>query len=238
VIARNTAFTFKGKPVDVKRLGRDLNIRYVLEGSVQRSVNRLRVNLQLVDAQTANHLWGPVVDLFDTQDEIVSRIVNMLDAELIAVEARRAERSSHPDAMDLCFRGVACLHRGVTKEHLAQARSFFERVLALDSQNVQALVSVVSVDLTMGIDLFSDDRAASCWAAEAALIKAMSVAPRYAAARPQSLRITKGLVEEICREYNFYGLFVRYEGQFAFLESGPEPKPSNVIQFPKPFCSR
>jgi TolB-like protein/Tfp pilus assembly protein PilF len=187
VIARNTAFTFKDKAVDIKKLGRELNVRYVLEGSVQRGVNRLRVNVQLVDAETGNHLWAErfdksVADLFDMQDEIVSRLVNTLDAELIAVEAQRAERSSHPDAMDLCFRGVACLHRGVTKEHLAQARSFFERALALDPQNVRALVGMASVDLQKGIDLFSDDRAASCSAAEAALIEAMSLAPRYAAA--------------------------------------------------------
>jgi TolB-like protein/class 3 adenylate cyclase/Tfp pilus assembly protein PilF len=210
VIARNTAFTFKGKAIDVKKLGRELNIRYVLEGSVQRSGNQLRVNVQLVDAQTANHLWAerfdkPVVNLFEMQDEIVSRLVNTLDAELIAVEALRAERSSHLDVMDLCFRGVACLHRGVTKEHLAQARSFFERALALDPQNVQALVGMARVDLAMGVDLFSDDRAASCSAAEAALIKAMSLAPRYAAAHMLlgavyifTARATQGIAE--CKE--------------------------------------
>ena len=110
VIARNTAFTFKGKAVDVKKLGRELNVRYVLEGSVQRGGNRLRVNVQLIDAETGNHLWAerfdkPVADLFDMQDEIVSRLANALDAELIAAEARRAERSPHPDAMDLVFPG-------------------------------------------------------------------------------------------------------------------------------------
>ena len=90
VIARNTAFTFKGKAVDVKKLGRELNVRYVLEGSVQRSGNRLRVNVQLIDAETGNHLWAerfdkPVADLFDMQDEIVSRLSNTLNAQLIAV---------------------------------------------------------------------------------------------------------------------------------------------------------
>src|SRR5216684_1429070 len=89
VIARNTAFTFKGKPVDVKKLGRDLNVRYVLEGSVQRGGNRLRVNVQLIDAETGKHLWAerfekPVADLFDMQDEIVSRLANALNAELVA----------------------------------------------------------------------------------------------------------------------------------------------------------
>jgi TolB-like protein/class 3 adenylate cyclase len=187
VIGRNTAFTYKGKAVDLKKVGRELNVRYVLEGSVQRSGKRLRVNVQLIDAQTANHLWAerfdkPVADLFDMQDEIVSRLVNTLDAELIAAEARRAERSSHPDAMDLYFRGIACLHKGLTKEHLLQARSFFKRALALDPQNVQALVGMAYVDLTMGIDLFSDDRAASCSAAETTLIKALSLASGYAVA--------------------------------------------------------
>ncbi len=105
---RNTAFTFKGKAVDVKKLGRELNVRYVLEGSVQRGGNRLRVNVQLIDAETGNHLWAerfdkPVADLFDMQDEIVSRLANTLNAQLIAVEARRAERSPHPDATGLVF---------------------------------------------------------------------------------------------------------------------------------------
>jgi TolB-like protein/Tfp pilus assembly protein PilF len=187
VIARNTAFTFKGKAIDIKKLGRELHVRYALEGSVQRSGNRLRVNVQLIDAETGNHLWAerfdkPVADLFDMQDEIVSRLVNTLDAELIAVEAQRAERSSHPDAMDLYFRGIACLHKGLTREHLVQARNFFERALALDPQNVRALVGMAYVDLTMGIDLFSDDRAASCSAAETTLIKALSLASGYAMA--------------------------------------------------------
>ena len=84
VIARNTGFTFKGKAVDVKKLGRELNVRYVLEGSVQRGGNRLRVNVQLIDAETGNHLWAegfekPVADLFDMQDEIVSRLANTLN---------------------------------------------------------------------------------------------------------------------------------------------------------------
>ena len=119
VIARNTAFTFKGKAVDVKKLGRELIVRYVLEGSVQRGGNRLRVNVQLIDAETGNHLWAerfdkPVADLFDMQDEIVSRLANTLNAELIAAEAQRAERSPHPDAMDLYFQGWAWLNRGTT----------------------------------------------------------------------------------------------------------------------------
>ncbi len=95
VIARNTAFTYKGKPLDVKTIGRELNVRYVLEGSVQRGGNRMRVNVQLIDAETGNHLWAerfdkPLADLFDMQDEIVARLANALNAQLVAAEARRA----------------------------------------------------------------------------------------------------------------------------------------------------
>ena len=104
VIGRNTAFTYKGKHVDLKRVGRELNVRYILEGSVQRGGNRLRVNVQLIDAETGNHLWAerfdkPIADLFDMQDEIVSRLANTLNTQLIEAEARRAEHSLHPDAM-------------------------------------------------------------------------------------------------------------------------------------------
>ena len=153
VIARNTAFTFKGKAVDVKKLGRELNVRYVLEGSVQRGGNRLRVNVQLVDAETGNHLWAerfdkPVADLFDMQDEIVSRLANTLDAELIAAEARRAERSPHPDAMDLVFQGRAWFNKGLTPDCMAQARGFFEKAMALDPGNVEAMVGLARVDAT------------------------------------------------------------------------------------------
>src|SRR5271167_828764 len=98
VVARNTAFTYKGKPLDVKTIGRELNVRYVLEGSVQRSGNRIRVNVQLIDAETGNHLWAerfdkPVADLLDMQDEMVARLASTLDAQLAVAEARRAEYS-------------------------------------------------------------------------------------------------------------------------------------------------
>jgi TolB-like protein/class 3 adenylate cyclase len=177
VIARNTAFTLKGKAVDVKRVGRELNVRYVLEGSVQRAGNRLRVNVQLIDAETGNHLWAerfdkPVADLFDMQDEIVSRLANTLGGQLVTAEARRSERSPHPDAMDLFFQGKACANRGVTPENMAQAHKFFERCLALDPGNIEALVGIALVDVTIGVNFFDDSRAAHFAAAEPALRRA------------------------------------------------------------------
>ncbi|MGY3691248.1 TolB-like protein/Flp pilus assembly protein TadD [Bradyrhizobium sp. USDA 3240] len=187
VIAHNTAFTFKGKPVDVKKLGRELNVRYVLEGSVQRSGNRLRVNVQLIDAETGNHLWAerfdkPVADLFDMQDEIVSRLANTLKSQLIAVEARRAERSPHPDATELCFQGAAVIGRGRTPEYMTQARGFFERALALEPGNVEALVGTALANLATVSNFFTDDRIEHLTAAETAATKALSLAPNHPAA--------------------------------------------------------
>jgi TolB-like protein/class 3 adenylate cyclase len=187
VIARNTAFTFKGKALDVKKLGRGLNVRYVLEGSVQRSGNRLRLNVQLVDTETGNHLWAerfdkPVADLFEMQDEIVSRLANSLDAELIAAEARRAERSPHPDALDLVFQGRAWFNKGLTPGYTAQARSFFEKAMALDPGNVEAMVGLARVDVAAGAAFMTDDWSARFTSAEATLTKALSLAPNHASA--------------------------------------------------------
>jgi TolB-like protein len=106
VIGRNTAFTYKGKAVDLKQIGRELNVRYVLEGSVQRGGNRMRVNVQLIDAETGNHLWAerfdkPLGDLFDTQDEIVARLANQRHKpaarRLCGREARRPASRPRPN---------------------------------------------------------------------------------------------------------------------------------------------
>jgi TolB-like protein/Flp pilus assembly protein TadD len=187
VIGRNTAFTYKGKHVDLKRVGRELNVRYILEGSVQRGGNRLRVNVQLIDAETGNHLWAerfdkPVADLFDMQDEIVSRLANALDAELIAAEARRAERSPHPDAMDLVFQGSSWWNKGLTPDCMAQARSFFEKAMALDPENVEAMVGLARVDTSLGAAVMTDDYSARFAAAETTITKVLSLAPNHASA--------------------------------------------------------
>src|SRR6202041_3238055 len=134
---RNTAFTYKGKPLDVKAIGRELNVRYVLKGSVQRGGNRMRVNVQLIDAETGNHLWAerfdkPLADLFDMQDEIVGRLAGALNAELEAAEARRAQQAPNPDSMDLYCQGLSHFHRGRSPGHVVQARGFFNRALAAD----------------------------------------------------------------------------------------------------------
>jgi TolB-like protein/class 3 adenylate cyclase len=186
VIGRHTAFAFKGKAVDLKKIGRELNVRYVLEGSVQRGGNRLRVNVQLVDAETGNHLWAerfdkPIADLFEMQDEIVSRLANTLETQLIEAEARRAERWLHPNSMDLYFQGMAWFNKGVTPDNMARARSFCERTLALDPGNVEALVRLAYVDgMTSFFSLH--DQVAGFAAAETASTRALSLAPDNALA--------------------------------------------------------
>ena len=119
VIGRSTAFTYKGKAVELKQIGHELNVRYVLEGSVQRGGNRMRVNVQLIDAEIGNHVWAegfekPLADLLDMQDEIVARLANTLNAQLIAAEARRVEQAPTPNSMDLYFQGMAWINGGTT----------------------------------------------------------------------------------------------------------------------------
>jgi len=185
VVARNTAYTYKGKPFDVKTIGRELNVRYVLEGSVQRGGNRMRVNVQLIDAETGNHLWAerfdkPLADLFDMQDEIVARLAAALSAQIVAVEARRAEEAPNPDSVDLYFQGLAWLNKSLTPDNVAQARSCFDRALAADPDNVDALVGSASAEALDGVNSFATDPAAAFAAAEAKLGQALSKVPDHA----------------------------------------------------------
>jgi adenylate cyclase len=147
VIARNTAFTYKGKPVDAKEIGKELGVRYVLEGSVQRDQNRVRVNAQLVDAESGAHLWADrfeedAADLFKLQDQVVARLANALDLELTKAEAAKGARSTNPDATDLVMRGWAINNEPgafSSKDKENAARALFERALAIDPNNVEAM---------------------------------------------------------------------------------------------------
>jgi len=149
VIGRSTAFTYKGKAVDLKQIGRDLNVRYVLEGSVQRGGGRIRVNVQLIEAETGAHVWAerfdkPVVDLFEVQDEIVSRLANRLGVELVKAEALRAvrERPSNPDAIDLAMQGWPSINSGFSKANYDAAIGYFERALQRDPEFTWAQVGL------------------------------------------------------------------------------------------------
>jgi TolB-like protein len=184
VIARSTAFTYRSKSFDVKQIGRELNVRYLLEGSVLRRGNRMRVNVRLIDTDIGNHLWAerfdkPVGDLFELQDEIVARLANELQRELVSAEARRAERSPHHDSTDLVFKGRAILYSGLSPDMLAKARGFFDRALDLDSDNVDALIGVAIVDQIVGSGGMTDDPRPFMAAAETKLLRALALAPNH-----------------------------------------------------------
>ena len=188
VIGRSTAFSYKGKSPELKQIGRELNVRYVLEGSVQRAGNRMRVNVQVIEAETGAHIWAerfdkPLADLFDMQDEIVSRLANRLGQELARAEAGRAERAANPDSMDHYFLGLALLNKGSTADLLDKARSHFDRALDLDADNVDALMGRARVDLASVGNWLSEDRVKRLRSAEADLGKALRLRPENPNAR-------------------------------------------------------
>jgi adenylate cyclase len=175
VISRNTAFTYRNKPVDTKQIGRELCVRYVLEGSVQRSGNRVRVTAQLIDAETDLHLWaerfaGDAGDLFALQDEITSRIAVELKLELIRAEADRP--TANPDVLDYIFRG-----RAAGSNNYTETISLFERALALDPRSVEAQIHVAGTLVGGVLDLLTDSAAADTARAEGLIRQVLAVSP-------------------------------------------------------------
>ena len=185
IIARNTAFTFKGKAVDARQIGQQLNVRYILEGSVQRSGDRIRVNAQLIDAESGNQLWADrfdkaTDDLLRMQDEIVARVANALHFPLMAAEADRADRSAEPESIELYFQGMAWVNKGLRPDWLAQARSYFEKARAVDKDNVEALVGIAMVDTLIGVVCAADDPKSAFQSAEQILTDVLSSVPYHA----------------------------------------------------------
>jgi len=151
VIARNTAFTYRGKTVDVKQIGHDLGVRYVLEGSVQRLGEQVEVNVQLIDAETGGHVWA---DRFDTdrtnlakaQDEITSRLARTLHVALLQSASRQIAQEKNPDARDLIMRGWALGYSQPTSQASRQeVQRVFEQALELDPGSVDARVGIAHV---------------------------------------------------------------------------------------------
>jgi adenylate cyclase len=203
VISRNTAFTYRNKPIDTKQIGRELGVRYVLEGSVRRSGNQVRVNAQLIDAVTDTHLWaerfaGDVGDLFTLQDEITSRIAVALNLELVAAEAVRL--TGHPDALDYILRGRAAGFKPNSRDVYAEAISFFEHALTIDPQSVEAQ-SRLAIALTARVlDQMTASTAADIARAEGLVRQALEAAPRSPLvhfAKGQILRVQKRYADAI-----------------------------------------
>jgi len=185
VISRNTAFTYQGKRVDTKQIGRELGVRYVLEGSVRRSGNQIRVNAQLIDAATDAHLWAErfdreLSDLFALQNEIASRIAIALNLKLIGAEAARP--IDNPDAVDYILRARAAMLKPLSRESYAEAISFFDHALALDPRSVEAQ-SRLAINLTgRVIDHMTDSATSDINRAEELIGQALAASPDSAAA--------------------------------------------------------
>ena len=185
VIGHNTAFTFKGKNIATKEISKELGVRYVLEGSVQRDQNHVRVNAQLIDGDTGAHLWADrfeesITDLFKLQDQVVARLANTLGYELVKAEAQRGTHSTNPDAIDLTMRGWAAIWQPPTKESITSARDYFERAIKLDPQNAEALVGLAYARLRArfyGWSTAAEDKPA---AQMELLTKATAINPGYA----------------------------------------------------------
>jgi TolB-like protein/class 3 adenylate cyclase/Tfp pilus assembly protein PilF len=181
VISRNTAFAYQGKRVDTKQIGRELGVRYVLEGSVRRLGSRVRFNAQLIDAESDAHLWAErfdrdIDDLFALQDEITSHIASALNLELIAREAARP--TEHPDTLDYILRGRAALWKPGTCENYEDAITLFERALALDPRSIDAQSWLVSALTWRMLDGITDTADADIARAEGLVRQALATSPR------------------------------------------------------------
>jgi TolB-like protein len=228
VISRNTAFAYKGKPIDTRQIGRELGVHYVLEGSVQNAGERIRFNAQLVDAESGGHLWAERfdkqrADLLDMQDEVTTRLARTIHIEMIAAESRRAARE-HPDrldALDHTLLGWAAWNRNLSLESARRARRFFKTALQLDENNVGALIGFANAHMwEVNMSYASDDRLAQIRAAETAAKQALTLAPDSAEAR-----VTYGTVlyamrapERALREFEFaIGLDANLAAAHAYL---------------------
>ena len=206
VISRSTAFTYRNKPIDTKQIGRELGVRYVLEGSVRRSGNQIRVNAQLIDTETDAHLWAErfdssTGDLFTLQNEITTRIASALNLELTTREAARP--TEHPDALDYILRGRAAFSKLASRDTYAEAISLYERALALDPQSAGTKSLLARTLTSRVLDQMTDTAAADIARAEELIAQALTASPRSPLAHfaKGHLLRAQGRPEEAIPEY-------------------------------------
>jgi adenylate cyclase len=227
VIARNTAMTFKGKPVDAKTIGKDLGVRYVLEGSVQPSGDRIRVNAQLIDAGSGSHLWAeefdtPRADLLQTQDAIVAHLANKLLFHLFQAEGARLKRTpvANRDAEDLALQCVAGEWKaGSMSKEADAAYALCEQALAIDPNNVRALTALGNKILSPALLGLSSDPKGDLDRADELLSKALALDPDYPWARDQKgwVLLAQGRNDEAIAEYE---RALALDPSFADADSG------------------
>jgi adenylate cyclase len=212
VISRNTAFTYQGKSIDAKHVGRELGVRYLLEGSVRRSGQQVRVNAQLVDAETGAHLWADRLDrdtgdLFRLQNEIVGQIARALQFELAIADAERP--TEHPDVLDYIVRGRVAWWRSTRGTNHADAVGLFEQALALDPQAVEAQIWLALMLTNRVIDRVSDAPDVELQRADELVTRALRVSLNNAWAH-----YVKGQV--LRARLQFEDAAIEYEAAIAF----------------------
>jgi adenylate cyclase len=214
VISRNTAFTYRNQRVDTKQIGRELGVRYVLEGSVRRLGSQVRVNAQLIEAESDTHLWadrfdGKMSDLFALQDEVVSRIAIALNLELPWAAAARP--THNPDAVDFILRGRAAGRKTPSREQTAEAMSMYEHALALDPASLEAKGLIARNLGTRALNAWSGSTAADLRRAEgliAEVLAASPLDPQAHYAKGLVLRV-RGRPEEAIAEFETFLAFDR-----------------------------
>ena len=187
VISRSTAFTYKYRNVPIRQIGQELRVRYVLEGSILVDVNRIRVNAQLVDARTDEHLWAERFDkerkdILQVQDEIVARLSRSVGVEMVLKEAERSRSrgDESADAVDLVMRGNALAANLSRKEVAAEAVTLFSRALALDPDSVDALVGLASTHIYRLVNKYQTvGREELLDSAESLIARAVTIAPDH-----------------------------------------------------------
>jgi len=164
VIARDSSFTYKGRSADVKKIGRELGVRYVLEGSVRKAANKVRITGQLIDTSTRTHLWanrfdGSLGDIFDLQDQVTASVVGAIAPKLEQAEIERAKRkpTESLDAYDFYLRGIASLYQW-TKESVSEALRLFYRAIELDPDFASAYGMAVRCYARRKADGWTTDR--------------------------------------------------------------------------------
>jgi TolB-like protein len=213
VISRNTAFTYRNRPADTKQIGRELGVRYVLEGSVQRSGNRVRVSVQLIDAETDTHLWADRLDseardLFALQNEITSRIAVALDLELVGAEVARP--TVQPDALDYILRARALyLGRVGTRRNYAEQIALYERALALDPNSEKAQSYLAAQLSARVVDQMTDSAASDLARAEALADHALAAFPNRPLAHYAKAQVLRA-------QHRFEEAIAEYETVVAF----------------------
>jgi class 3 adenylate cyclase/TolB-like protein len=184
VIAGNTAFTYKGKAVDAKQIGRDLGVRQILEGSVRRTGDQVRINAQLIDAETGAHIWADQfdrsrADLATWQNDLVLRIARALNLEMINAETRRGDKKSanQLDAEDLALRASALLRNNPSPSQISQVRRLGEQALQLDKNSLRGLLALAASYYIEAFLRFTDAPAESAARADELVMRALDLAP-------------------------------------------------------------